>query len=237
MKNIIKIGLMTLVSLPVFSQMSENAWYYLNNRNIDLEQKWEAFGLSKAQYEAAINQVYDNPEFIEGSIYKDDKLMKTDVPMRYNAYSDEIEISNNPGEGNETYGALLKDPTVFVKIFKTIYVFVPHEGSNDNGHYFNILTEGKTYHLYKMTKATFDEPFHAKTSYERNRPASFPKTTTYYLVSGGTFSELPKSHSKIIKAMGVKKKEVKEFIKVNKLNLNKEADLIKTVTYFDSLMQ
>ena len=154
--------------------------------------------------------------------------------MRYNAYADEIEIKKNPTD--EAYSALIKDPNIFVKIGTDIYLFVPFEGSNEKGGYFNVLSDGKMYDLYKKTKSIYREPRKARTSYERDVPPSFSKTTTYYLVKDGTFLEMPNTSSRILKMMNKKEKEMKKYIKENDLDLDKEADLIKAVTYFDSLL-
>lgn len=232
MKKILTLTALILCFTYGFSQ-SEKAWYQLNNRNIDLQEKWQAFGVTEAKFNAIKDNAYANPEFIKGNVFQNDQLMQKDVPLRYNSYSDEIEIKN--GSSSE-YGALIRDPSIFVKVLKDNYVLIPYEGSNEKGAYFSILTDGKNYDLYKKVKSTFNQPYVAKTSYERDRDPSFTKTTTYYLVQNGKFYELPDSKSKILKVMDKKKKEIKSYIKVNNLDLDNEDDLIKLVNYFDSLL-
>ncbi|SRX53061.1 hypothetical protein [Aequorivita sp. CIP111184] len=233
MKKILLSGLAVLLMAPVFSQRASTN-FDIYSRTIDINQKSLAFGLTEAQFNSIKDEAYANPSFVQGKIFQEDQLMKDDVPMRYNAFADEIEIKKNSSD--ENYGALIKDPTIFVKMFRDIYVFVPYEGSNEKGGYFNVLSDGKTYDLYKKTKATFREPQKARTSYERDTPPSFQKTVTYYLVQDGTFLEMPSSKSKILKMMDSKKKEVKEYIGQNNIDLDKEADMIKLVSYFDSLL-
>jgi len=234
MKRIIFTAAFVLMTISLFSQSRQSNYVSVYDRTIDINQKSLAFGLTEAQFDAIKDEAYANPNFVQGKIFQEDQLIKDDVPMRYNAYADEIEIKNNPSD--ESYGALIKSPDIFVKIFRDIYVFVPYEGSNDKGGYFNVLSDGKTYDLYKKTKATFREPQKAQTSYERDTPPSFPKTVTYYLVQNGTFLEMPNSKSKILKMMDRKKSEMKRFIKENNIDLDEEADLIKTIAYFDSLL-
>ncbi|QQX77925.1 MULTISPECIES: hypothetical protein [Aequorivita] len=234
MKRIIFTAAFVLMTISLFSQSRQSNYVSVYDRTIDINQKSLAFGLTEAQFDAIKDEAYANPNFVQGKIFQEDQLIKDDVPMRYNAYADEIEIKNNPSD--ESYGALIKSPDIFVKIFRDIYVFVPYEGSNDKGGYFNVLSDGKTYDLYKKTKATFREPQKAQTSYERDMPPSFPKTVTYYLVQNGTFLEMPNSKSKILKMMDRKKSEMKRFIKENNIDLDEEADLIKTIAYFDSLL-
>ncbi|MBT0607694.1 hypothetical protein [Aequorivita echinoideorum] len=201
-------------------------------RMIDINQRALAFGLTEAQFESIKNEAYVNKNFLRGNIYQDEQLIKNDILMRYNAYADQIEIKK---DDSEIYGGLMKDPSIYVKILNDIYVFIPFEGSNDNGGYFNILSEGKKYSLYKKVTAKYIEPKVAKTSYDRNLPPSFTKSTTYYLVENGRFYELPSKESKILKVMDGKKKEIKEYMKRNDLDLDEEKDLINVVSYFDSL--
>ncbi len=233
MKKILILGLTGLLSITGYSQ-ANNANFDIYARTIDLNQKSLAFGLTEAQFNAIKDEAYANPNFVTGKIFQEDQLIKDDVPMRYNAFADEIEIKKNTSD--MSYSALVKDPSIFVKIFKDIYVFVPFEGSNEKGGYFNVLSDGKTYDLYKKTTAIYREPKKAKTSYERDSPPSFTKTTTYYLVQNGTFMEMPSSKSKVLKVMSKKKDEIKNFIKENNIDTDKEADMIKLVSYFDSLL-
>jgi hypothetical protein len=233
MKKILLTATFSLMAVSLFSQKS-TAYYSVYERTIDINQNSLAFGLAEAEFESIKNEAYANPNFIQGKIFQEDQLIKDDVLMRYNAFADEIEIKKSPT--SDSYSGLVKDPAIFVKMFKDIYVFVPYEGSNEKGGYFNVLSDGKTYDLYKKTKSTFREPKKAETSYEKDLPPSFVKTTTYYLVQNGTFYEMPSSSSKLLKMMDSKKNEVKTYIKQNNINLDKEADMIKVVSYFDSLL-
>ncbi|WP_410006277.1 hypothetical protein [Aequorivita nionensis] len=233
MKKLLILGLTLLFTISSYSQ-AKNSNYDMYSRTIDLNQKSLAFGLTEAQFNAIKDEAYANSNFVQGKIFQEDQLIKDDVPMRYNAYADEIEIKKNASD--ESYSALIKDPNIFVKIYKDIYVFVPYEGSNEKGGYFNVLSDGKTYDLYKKTTAVFREPQKARTSYERDSPPSFTKTVTYYLVQDGTFLEMPSSKSKVLNMMDKKKNEIKSYIKQNNIDTDKEADMIKLVTYFDSIL-
>lgn len=232
MKKLILTSLLSLVMAGAFAQGRE--YYEVYSKTIDINQKSLAFGLTEAQFDAIKDEAYANVNFVPGKIFQKDQLIKDNVPMRYNAYADEIEIKKN--SFTENYNALLKDPNIFVKIGNDIYVFIPFEGSNEKGGYFNVLKEGKTYDLYKKTTAIYREPKKASTSYERDTPPSFEKSVKYYLVKDGKFLEMPSRKSKVLKMMGKKKSEIKAFIKENNIDLDKEADLIRLVSYFDSLL-
>ncbi len=233
MKKIITLALIAFTSIAGFSQAANNN-YDMYSRTIDINQKSLAFGLTEAQFDAIKGEAYANTNFLQGTIYQGDQAIKTEVPMRYNTFADEIEIKQYASDVN--YSALIKSPDIFVKIVKEIYVFVPFKGSIEKGGYFNVLSDGKTYDLYKKTKSEFRAPRKAETSYQKDTPPSFVKTSTYYLVQNGTFLEMPRSKSKILKMMDSKKAEMKKFIKDNNIDLDNEVDLTKTIKYFDSLL-
>tara|TARA_A100001391_G_C4984456_1_gene256292 strand:+ start:190 stop:894 length:705 start_codon:yes stop_codon:yes gene_type:complete len=234
MKKLIFTASLVMMTVSLFSQSRQSAYTSVYDRTIDLNQKALAFGLAEAQFNAIKDQAYTNPNFLQGKIFQDDQLIRDNVPMRYNAYADEIEIKKNISD--ETYSALLKSPDIFVRILNDIYVFIPLNGSNEKGGYFKILNDGKTYDLYKKDKAEFRQARKAQTSYQQDTPPSFVMQTTYYLVKDGNFLEMPNSKSRILKMMDSKKSEMKKYIKENDIDLDKEADLIKTIAYFDSLL-
>jgi|TARA_R100000306_G_scaffold5939_7_gene8344 hypothetical protein len=213
----------------------EQGLYELQNKKIDVEQRYASFNISKEEFESMEGSPYVNENFIKGNIYKGKELANQNVLLRYNAFADEIEIKKN--EQEQSYNALIKDPDIYVKIFQDVYVFVPYNGSNEKGGYFNIVKEGDQFDLYKKTKVTYKEPTFAKTSYQSDKPAKWVDNITYYLVGkDGSFYELPTRRSKVLDVMSEKKKEVKRYIKEQDIDLDEEQDLAKLVTYFNSLL-
>ncbi|MGO3181360.1 MAG: hypothetical protein ACTIJ9_00865 [Aequorivita sp.] len=233
MKNILFICLIALATNTLMAQKGMPK-LDIYKTTININEKALAFGLTEAEFETIKDEAYANPEFVEGNIYQGENLIKSEVPMRYNAYADEIEIKKSPYD--ENYSALTKNPDIFVKMGNDLYLFVPFEGSNAKGGYFNVLNDGKTYDLYKKVTSTYNEPKKAQTTYGRDTPPGFSKSVVYYLVEDGSFMEMPNRKSKILKMMNEKKSEMKTFIKENKLDLDKEGDLIKAVKHFDSLL-
>lgn len=216
---------------------ANNAAYNLNTRQINIEQQRAAFGLTELEFSSIEGSPYANETFLLGTIYQEDKSVYNSLLLRYNIFSDEIELKRSENSADTSYDALIKDPKSTIKIANTIYTFVPFEGSLEKGHYFAVLSEEKAFDLYKKTEVDYTPPYVAKTSYERNRPARFTQKNTYYLVSKtGTFYELPNSKSKIIKVMNSKQVEVKSFIKKNNLDFKSETDLVKLVRYYNSLL-
>src|SRR5690606_6630390 len=131
MKKIIVTAIFAFIANSLFSQHRQSTYTSVYDRTIDINQKSLAFGLTEAEFEAIKDEAYANTNFVQGKIFQEDQLIKDDVLMRYNAYADEIEIKKNPTD--EAFSALVKDPSIFVKMFRDIYVFVPYEGSNEKG--------------------------------------------------------------------------------------------------------
>jgi len=97
MKKIILLSIISLSSFSIFSQ-ANNAAYNLISRQIDLEEEDAAFGLTQGQYNSILGSPYSNKDFIQGVIYKDGKIVQGEVLMRYNIFSDEIEIKDEIDE-------------------------------------------------------------------------------------------------------------------------------------------
>ncbi len=236
MKKTIIIALTALLTTSLFAQRGSDVTIYtLNNMDREVDIYRESFGLNADEISKIEGSPYVNSSFLPGNIFQGDNLVMKNTMIRYNAYADEIEI-NQTGE-KEKYGSLIKAANMYAKIGLATYVFVPFEGSVERGGYFEVVTDGKNFDLYKKIKSTYNAPRKSTSSYDRDVPASFTKTTTYYLVdAGGTFYELPSSKSKILNVMAKKKDEASTYIKKNNLNLDNEKDLAKLVTYFDSIL-
>src|SRR5690606_15992889 len=102
--------LAALTAISGYSQ-AKNSNYDIYSRTIDINQKSLAFGLTEAEFNSIKDEAYANPNFVQGKIFQEDQLIKDDVPMRYNAFADEIEIKKNTSD--ISYSALIKDPNIF----------------------------------------------------------------------------------------------------------------------------
>ncbi|EDM43933.1 hypothetical protein SCB49_10097 [unidentified eubacterium SCB49] len=241
MKNITTLGLIFLLSTPLFAQVGTTNMTLTNlqNTQIDLEQKRETYGLNDMQLNELEGSPYTNSNFRVGNLYKNNTIVKKNVLLRYNAFSRQIEIKNNQDSDNDDYGSLIKDSDIQASINGNKFILIPFENSDEKGDYYEILSHGATYDLYKKTNVRFVEPYIAKTSYEKNKPAKFIQSHVYYLssTSDKKLLELPTSNRKIIKLLGEKDKDIKSFIKSNDIDVSEEGDLIKIVKRYDSLFQ
>ncbi|PHS66993.1 MAG: hypothetical protein COB12_04850 [Flavobacterium sp.] len=179
---------------------------------------------------------YYNVSFLLGEIYQNNKLIANNIALRYNVASDEFEVKESLTTENSKARVLTKSSDVFVKINKTIFIFALYNGSIEEGSYFQVLFEGEKYNFYKKLIKKLTPAKKAKTSITTDTPAIFTDKIIYFIVTkDGKYYEFPSNKNKKIKVFGSKKETIKKYIKENKLNLNKEEDLKKTIQYFDSL--
>jgi hypothetical protein len=179
---------------------------------------------------------YNSPSYLPGNVYKDDKLLATNVGLRYNAIADEIEIKETLGTPDEEAKVLTKSEDVYVKIADNIFVFVPYQGGIENGGYFQVLFEGNQIQLYKKLEKKFTAAKKAKSTMLQDTPAKFTDKPEYYIVTRtGKFYVLPKSKNKKLKVFGSNKDMIKAYINENRLDLNDEKDLRGVIKYYDTV--
>ena len=179
---------------------------------------------------------YNNPSFLPGNIYEKEKLLASNVALRYNAIADEIEVKESLETPISKARSLPKSPDIFVKIVNDIFVFAPYRGGIEGGGYFQVLYEGGKVDVFKKLNKKFYPAKPAKTTITRGTLAKFEDRPVYYLVNkNGKFYELPSSRSKKLKVFGKNQDIIKAFVDKNRLNLNDESDLIETIIYFNSL--
>lgn len=214
---------------------NDNFYTKIQEKKIRGEQYWDSFKLYEEALENAEGSPYANPDFLPGRLYKGKETVSNIMFLRYNGMSDEIEVK--PSEGAPLIQTIVKDPELFAKVGNDMYIFVESENPDENGGYFKIVKDLQVYDLVKKVKVTFKEAQFAKTSYDKNIPAQFISETTYYLTDDkGAFYELPNSKAKILKVMAHKKNEIKAFMKKAHIDITKENDLSRLVTYFNSLL-
>jgi hypothetical protein len=102
MKKLFLLLIISSITFPVFAQGIDAA-YKLNVRTIDISQLNEFEGLNEEIIKNMDGSPYANENFILGNIFENDKLVKKNILLRYNIFSDEIEIKNQTN--SEAYTA------------------------------------------------------------------------------------------------------------------------------------
>ena len=157
-------------------------------------------------------------------------MILSNVALRYNAIADEIEHKETLTSDDKEAKSLVKSKDIYATIMKDTFVFIPFKG------YYLVVFDGTNFSLLKKITKKYFPPRKAKNTYERSTLAKFDDRSTYNLYTkNGEMTELPKSKKKILKLFGERStlKPMKNYIKEQNLDLNKEKDLKKAIMYLD----
>ncbi len=188
------------------------------------------------------------PENIQGSHYfdQDFKLAKLEYfgkelndsgYMRYNAFRDEIEMADTPGQ-SESDLILIKSKDVIPLIGGERYEYLPHrveEGRAYIGYLIKIF-QGNENTLYLKRKKTFMEAKIARTSLENSFPPRYVESTDIYIsINGDTPIPLKRTKNAIIGFFGSKSDQVKKYIKSEKLKVSENQSIVKIFDFAENL--
>jgi len=173
---------------------------------------------------------YANEEFVIGKVFVNDDKPYNGI-LRYNAYSDGIEMKTENG-----VITLLKRSYLKARIGGKLYLI---ESYKVNGTirktYFVELSQGKARLLLKQGKK-FVEARSASSSYTKDQPAKFEDERKYYIITEGNPGiEVRLKNKEVLQALPDHNKEVQAFVKSNKLKMKNEGDVLQVLTYYNSL--
>ena len=179
---------------------------------------------------------YLNEEFVLGKIYKGDTLIAVETPLRYNIYSNEIEVKKSLEDLDEDASPLTKSSEFWVEINETIIILIPFNGSDEEGSYFQVLYEGKKLDFLKKVEKKFTTPKAASSTITRDLKGAFVDKNTFFLMTkNGRMFQMPKAKNKKYTIFGGQAETLKAFAKENRLNINKEHDLKRLIIHYDNL--
>lgn len=231
MKNLSTLYFALLVLLTSSIALAQPAFQespateYISNRTVNLMDNPNDYTGSP----------YHNEDFSKGNILVDDKTIALNQDVRYNVTTEEFEIKDPRNKESKIVKTLIRDKKISIKVDAVSYEYISSKESGLRG-YFIPLFKGEKNSLYKKIKKKYAAAQKAYNSMASPVKAMYiEKEILYFVNAEGLFVELPSSKGKKLKAFGDLKKTVKDYTKENKLNLNKEKDLIKVISYIDSL--
>ena len=178
---------------------------------------------------------YYNEDFSKASILKKGKVIALNQDVRYNVTKEEFELKDARNKDGKIVQTIIRKKEIEIKIGDVPFEYISSSKNGLRG-YFIPLFKGAEYSLYKKIKKEYIPSQKAASSMASDIAAMYREREVLYLVdSDGLFTELPGSKGGKIKAFGDLKKVVKAYVKVNKLNINRENDFIKLVAHIDSL--
>jgi hypothetical protein len=237
MKNLILFFSVLIISFNTYSQINESAYAKMLNASLEANQFFELYGISIEDLKNITGSPYDENYFQLGFIYSNNELKASNVPMRYNIFSDDIEINTSQDPNKQDINVLSKSPDVFVKIGTDVFVYVENLSDENQSGYFKVVHEGDHFDLYKKSRVNYVEKRFAETNYQQDQPARFDRTDTFYLVSNrGVFYELPTNRRRFAAVFKEHNKEIDTYVRSNRLDIRNENDLEKIVKYFNTLL-
>ncbi len=201
--------------------------------------QWDGLAIAQTkQFRDDRKYTADSHRFVQGSPYFDREFKKSEIDyygekvtkpvyLRYNANTDELEMSTYAHTG-ETEQMLMQDENVSATFNNETYYYRSYykKESEVTKGYFIALSLGTNYELYKKIEKVFQEAKVAKTSLEKSFPARFvDKTSFYYRDTKSKILQEIKPSKKTYKSM-LSKADYSKFSKSSKELDTKEQELI-----------
>ena len=155
-----------------------------------------------------------NDEFIKGTVYTTTKQKYMDLPLRYNAYKDELEFITSDGQLKA-----LSKPEIVEKVDFGNYnmVYIPYANAKKTHHGFFIVLEEGWASLYSRSVIIFnkaDKP----AAYQEAKPARFVlKPNAYYIRIGLEQAKKVDRKKELIDVFPDYNNEIETFIKKYKI--------------------
>ncbi|MFC2148175.1 hypothetical protein ACFLR9_06345 [Bacteroidota bacterium] len=245
MKNILILSLSALLStMSLFGQKNSPGTIRVSGSPLDRDGvvKW----LNDANNPQALksNQnldlsgiegsVYYNEKFIAGNVYYLDKVYGN-YPMRYNAFSDEVEIQRT---GSNKMESVYKSMSLSCDIDNEKYVYTKYfnqKGVIQEGYLIRLNPKQK-YTLYQKKSKIFKEGKKAATSMHPSYPPKFEDKHDYFLAKENEFpAHFKYSKKELTELFGQEKAAgIKDFVKEHKIKSTNKEDLIKLIEYLNT---
>jgi len=211
---------------------------YINRTLQDFAAKMQVSGTGMISQRAQVlsttieGSEFLNDEFEEGEIFTTDNVRFTGIPMRFNAYRSEIEVLM---PDNKIY-YLTKNDNIIKILLDSSVLYYTHFISEDGERsgYLALVYNSKSI-LYRRDYKIFKEGAPSN-GIINEIPARFMNgPEEYYVKTDPGLPRFFRTSKDLTELLGIPTSEIKSFLKKEKINVKKEADLIKVLTYFDSL--
>ncbi len=203
----------------IFLAFQVNAQFFLIDQ-IDPSRTGAFFRGGNTLEKNVVGSPYVIPAYLPGKV----NGFKQTVPLRYNAYTDEIEYKHD----TETEYVLPKkedmSPISIQDKTYLLYDYVDNANEKINGYL--VEKHRNKYVLLLREHIKYKEGKDAIGSYDVERPPSFQKQKeVYYYFNNNKVLTMPTSKKELLAAFPNKKNEINAFLKSNKINFSKEEDL------------
>ena len=182
------------------------------------------------------SQYYDETFKLSFIKYFNKRLAK-DGYMRYNAFTDEIELADTPYAKLSDI-SLLKDKDLVPVISGETFIYIPHRWKDGRAilGYLIELFKGNKYRLFEKRNKIFMEEKKARTSLENSFPPRYVSEIDLYVsIDNQTPIVIPSRKKDFISLFIEDQYLIKSFIRDNKLKFNKLESLLEIIKYAESI--
>ena len=185
-------------------------------------------GIVHTEYAKTIAGIpyYLTADWVTGTVYFENAAYQK-VSIKYDLLADQLIVRRPDG-----YGINLFSPRVswfLINDSRFIYIDTKSFNSSLVTGFYQQMQDGKVQLLYKRSKKINEKI--------TNRvEQQFLDVIRFYIISGGNVHEV-KSLSSVLSVLNDRKKEIKDFLKVNKLKFRKDPESVlnKIVAYYNQL--
>ncbi len=179
-----------------------------------------------------LKNVWQNAQItsVEGKVYNN-------VPLKYDVYSNLLAVKNSKGDSISSETAYMKEFTWIgtgMTFVKEPLLDNTTDIKNFSRFYQQLFKGNKTTLLKNYRKELLKADYQGGYSANR-RYDELIDEVDYFLKKGNQIEKIKLNEKNVLKFTFDKEKEVKEFLKKQKLNLKNEADVIKLLQFYETL--
>ena len=237
MRNFLYSTLFLIYSFnPLISQGIRNYGVQSDLRLVDLYEKIKnRVGKESSSIEKIKGSPYFNKNFKLANVEYFGKLLKDTLYLRFNAFSDEMEIASDP-KINSSENILIKNNKVFCIIEGEKYRYLGFIANNQPPSigYVKELFIGMIFSFYERKTKIFMGATVAKTSLERSFPARFVDKIEYYFsINNSELNQIKLSKKKILSKLKPYTILIKKFLEESQAKLKTREEVVALFKFLD----
>jgi hypothetical protein len=175
---------------------------------------------------------YTDTTFYKGLLYVKSGEIYSGIPMRYNAFSDDVEVRLADGGIHLLSNKGQIEKAEFNQK-EMVYAMYSESGKEETG-FFTLLYKGN-YCLYERTYKIFREGTPSNGIVPETPPAIVDKPVQYFLSVGAGLPELIQGKKDLFTVSGTHRAALEAFLKKEKPDLRSPEGLTAVIRYLDSL--
>ena len=175
-------------------------------------------------------------QWVNGTIRLGNGKSYTNVPLRYDIVSDELQYKDNKSDQALNF----IDPVVEFQLMPGTESgespmifrngFISDDGTSVKA-YYQVLFDGALKLLKRNTKVIFETREYSSAITTK----TFREEEYYYLYKGNKTVRIKKDKKQVLATLADRATELEAFIKNNALNLKNESDLVRLIAHYNSL--